>query len=83
MPFQTIPLLRNTIKLIVWRKFLSGQLQMYVLIRIKNSSYQLYKKTKKDKKGEVAHMNDIKAKAILQAQLIYYTLCILDYRARG
>ena len=33
--------------------------------------FQLYKKPKKDKKGEVAHMNAIEPKAVLQADVLY------------
>ncbi len=33
--------------------------------------FQLYKKSKKDTKKEVAHMNNIEPKAVLQADLLY------------
>ena len=33
--------------------------------------FQLYKKPKKDKRAEIAHMNDIEPKAVLQADLLY------------
>lgn len=33
--------------------------------------YQLYKKPKKDKRAEIAHMNDIEPYAVMQADLLY------------